>query len=194
MSGLFFQIFPLLPNFFPLFPYFFPSFPFFLIFSKFFAVMGALYPLPLPPPPLHSHNVMHQVPHFWHHILGLENFWILPLGRMLARSIQKFWVTLKIWLKINISDHSGSAMDENQQNPEILSHFENLAQILDFLPLLICERWNLAKFRNVELDVLKIWLRMKFCKIQKILSHIEALAQLIYYYYYFSRIESLAQN
>ena len=40
----------------------------------------------------------------------------------------------KFWFKIEIFDHSGSGKYEIWQNPEMLSHVENLAQNWNFWP------------------------------------------------------------
>ena len=53
--------------------------------------------------------------------------------------IQKFWVGVKICLKMEIFNHSESAKDEIWQNPEYLSRVENLVKKWDFWPLRICK-------------------------------------------------------
>ena len=53
--------------------------------------------------------------------------------------IQKFWVGVKICLKMDIFNHSESAKDEIWQNPEYLSRVENLVKKWDFWPLRICK-------------------------------------------------------
>ena len=74
----------------------------------------------------------------------------LDLGRLKFGKIQTFWVELKIWLKIDIFDHWGSAKDEIWQNPVIFSHVENLDQNWHFWPLRTWEGWSLAEFRNFQ--------------------------------------------
>ena len=73
--------------------------------------------------------------------------------------IQKFWVALKIWLKINIFEHSGSSKDETWQNPEILIHVENLAQNWHFSPLKRPAKDKIWQNPERFWFVLKIWLK-----------------------------------
>ena len=64
--------------------------------------------------------------------------------------ILKFLVPFKIWIKIDILDHSGPGKAESWQNADILSQVENLAQNWHFWPLWTHERWNLAKSKKFE--------------------------------------------
>ena len=64
--------------------------------------------------------------------------------------ILKFLVPVKIWIKIDILDHSRPGKAESWQNADILSQVENLAQNWHFWPLWTHEQWNLAKSRNFE--------------------------------------------
>ena len=56
--------------------------------------------------------------------------------------ILKFFVPVKIWIKIDILDHSGPGKAASWQNADILSRGENLAQNWHFWPLWTHERWK----------------------------------------------------
>ena len=103
---------------------------------------------------------------FWSHenlaqnwklsFLTTTNLWRLKFG------IHKCWVTLTLWLKIEIFDNSRPAKDDIWQNPKMLSSIENLAQIWDFWPLRTCEGSNMAKSGNFETHW-KFGSNLRFC-------------------------------
>ena len=72
--------------------------------------------------------------------------------------IQKFSILFKIWLEIDIFDHSGPGKAEIWQNPNILSRTENLAQNYLFDYLKDLQRMKFGKIQKFWV-VLKIWLK-----------------------------------
>ena len=80
---------------------------------------------------------------------------MIKFGKILT-----FLVPVKIWIKIDILNHSGPGKAESWQNADILSQVENLAQNWHFWPLWTHERWNLAKSNNFEWRW-KFWLKIE---------------------------------